>query len=154
MVNPANSSSFNEKEYPAIEDGRILFAQECTFLVGATSIETMPLSEVNEVAFAGRSNVGKSSLINSLTGRKTLARISNTPGRTQQINFFDLGERLMLTDLPGYGYAGGGERNDKRRVRELRHFHESATQWRFSVIYAIFRNLFARLAMTRYSPKG
>ena len=105
MVNPANSSSFNEKEYSAIEDGRILFAQECTFLVGATSIETMPLSKLNEVAFAGRSNVGKSSLINSLTGRKTLDLISNTPGRTQQINFFDLGERLMLTDLPGYGYA-------------------------------------------------
>ena len=105
MVNPANSSSFNEKEYPAMEDGRILFAQKCTFLVGATSIETMPFSELNEVAFAGRSNVGKSSLINSLTGRKTLARTSNTPGRTQQINFFDLGEKLMLSDLPGYGYA-------------------------------------------------
>ena len=65
----------------------------------------MPISNLNEIAFAGRSNVGKSSLINSLTGRKTLTRISNTPGRTQQINFFDLGDQLMLVDLPGYGYA-------------------------------------------------
>jgi GTP-binding protein len=65
----------------------------------------LPETELPEVAFAGRSNVGKSSLVNALTGRKTLARVSNTPGRTQQINFFTLGTRLMLVDLPGYGYA-------------------------------------------------
>jgi len=130
MVNPANSSSFNEKEYPAIEDGRILFAQECTFLVGATSIEAMPLSELNEVAFAGRSNVGKSSLINSLTGRKTLARISNTPGRTQQINFFDLGERLMLTDLPGYGYAKASKSLVQQWNKLIRLYLKGRTQLR------------------------
>ena len=89
----------------AIEAGRKLFAQTCDFVTGAVSLDGLPPAGLPEVAFAGRSNVGKSSLINALTGRRTLARISNTPGRTQQINFFDLGGRLMLVDLPGYGYA-------------------------------------------------
>jgi GTP-binding protein len=89
----------------ALESGRWLFAQTCTFVLGAAGPEQVPDSTLPEIAFAGRSNVGKSSLVNALTGRRTLARISNTPGRTQQINFFDLGGRLMLTDLPGYGYA-------------------------------------------------
>ena len=88
-----------------LENGRLLFAREATFLLGAASLAQVPDSPLPEVAFAGRSNVGKSSLINALTGRKDLARTSNTPGRTQQINFFDLGSRLMLADLPGYGYA-------------------------------------------------
>ena len=69
------------------------------------TLSALPPDGLPEVAFAGRSNVGKSSLVNALTGRKTLARTSNTPGRTQQINFFDLGGRMMLVDLPGYGYA-------------------------------------------------
>ena len=89
----------------AIEAGRKLFAQECRFVSGAASYDGLPEDRLPEVAFAGRSNVGKSSLINALSGRKTLARTSNTPGRTRQINFFDLGGRLMLVDLPGYGYA-------------------------------------------------
>jgi GTP-binding protein len=89
----------------ALASGRWLFAQTCTFVLGAAGPEQVPDSTLPEVAFAGRSNVGKSSLVNALTGRRTLARISNTPGRTQQINFFDLGGRLMLADLPGYGYA-------------------------------------------------
>ena len=89
----------------AIEAGRKLFAQSCDFVTGAASHDGLPPAELVEVAFAGRSNVGKSSLINALTGRRTLARTSNTPGRTQQINFVDLGGRLMLVDLPGYGYA-------------------------------------------------
>jgi len=88
-----------------IEAGRLLFAKECTFLIGAVSLDDLPDNGLPEVAFAGRSNVGKSSLINALTNRKTLARTSNTPGRTQQLNFFDLGGRLTLADLPGYGYA-------------------------------------------------
>jgi GTP-binding protein len=92
----------------ALEAGRLLFAQDCRFVAGATSAGILPPPSLPEVAFAGRSNVGKSSLVNALTGRRTLARVSNTPGRTQQINFFDLGGRLMLVDLPGYGYAAAG----------------------------------------------
>jgi len=82
-----------------------IFRRECRFVAGADNASRIPLSHVPEVAFAGRSNVGKSSLINALTGRKSLARASNTPGRTQQINFFDLDGQLQLADLPGYGYA-------------------------------------------------
>lgn len=88
-----------------IESGRLLFAQECTFIKGVVKIEGLPDTAMPEVAFAGRSNVGKSSLVNALTGRKTLARTSNTPGRTQELNWFDLAGRLYLVDLPGYGYA-------------------------------------------------
>ncbi len=94
----------------AIEAGRLLFAQACDFVAGATEAAALPAPRLPEVAFAGRSNVGKSSLINALTGRRSLARVSNTPGRTQQVNFFDLGHRLMLVDLPGYGYAAVGRK--------------------------------------------
>lgn len=89
----------------ALEYGRWLFAQACTFLIGAVNLDDLPGGAVTEIAFAGRSNVGKSSLINALTNHKDLARTSNTPGRTQQLNFFDLGGRLTIADLPGYGYA-------------------------------------------------
>lgn len=83
----------------------MLFAGSCEFVRGVVEIAGMPDSNLPEIAFAGRSNVGKSSLINALTSRKTLARTSNTPGRTREINFFNLADRLMLADLPGYGYA-------------------------------------------------
>ena len=96
---------FDEPDAEAIERGRWLFAQECVFVSGAVAFDGLPDASLPEIAFVGRSNVGKSSLINALTGRKTLARTSNTPGRTQQINFFRLQEALMLADLPGYGYA-------------------------------------------------
>ena len=89
----------------SLEKGRILFAGECRFVAGATTADNLPPGTLPEVAFAGRSNVGKSSLINALTGHKTLARISQTPGRTRQINFFVLNDRMMLVDLPGHGYA-------------------------------------------------
>jgi GTP-binding protein len=87
------------------EAARKLFAGPCDFIWGASRIENLPPQNLREIAFVGRSNVGKSSLINALTGRKTVARISQTPGRTQQINFFNLGGKLVLVDLPGYGYA-------------------------------------------------
>ena len=87
------------------ETARKLFAGPCDFIWGASRIDNLPPQSLREIAFVGRSNVGKSSLINALTGRKTVARVSQTPGRTQQINFFNLGGKLMLVDLPGYGYA-------------------------------------------------
>jgi GTP-binding protein len=89
----------------SLERGRLLFAQECNFLLGVANLDQIPESNLTEIAFAGRSNVGKSSLTNALTGRNTLARTSNQPGRTQQLNFFELGGRLMLVDMPGYGFA-------------------------------------------------
>lgn len=88
-----------------LEAGRKLFAAECQFSWGATKLAELPPPSLPEIAFAGRSNVGKSSLVNALTGRTTLARVSNTPGRTQQLNFFNLGDRMTLVDLPGYGFA-------------------------------------------------
>ena len=88
-----------------VEAGRLLFARECLFFAGASKLDALPPVNRPEIAFAGRSNVGKSSLVNALTGRKTLARVSHTPGRTQQLNFFDLGGHINLVDMPGYGYA-------------------------------------------------
>jgi GTP-binding protein len=89
----------------SVEAARKLFAGPCEFVAGAASFESLIPSSLPEVAFAGRSNVGKSSLVNALTGRRTLARTSSSPGHTRQINFFDLGNRLFLVDLPGYGFA-------------------------------------------------
>lgn len=87
------------------ELGRKLFAGPVEFLKGVVAMSGLPPADRLEVCFAGRSNVGKSSLINALTGRKALARASNTPGRTQEINYFTLGDSHYLVDLPGYGYA-------------------------------------------------
>jgi len=89
----------------ALEAGRLLFAAECRFFHGAQKLEQLPPLAGVEIAFAGRSNVGKSSLLNALTGRRALARTSSEPGRTRQLNFFDLGGRLTMVDMPGYGYA-------------------------------------------------
>lgn len=94
-----------EPEFEAREAGRLLFAGPVDFVKGVVAMSGLPPPDRLEVCFAGRSNVGKSSLINALTGRKSLARASNTPGRTQEINYFALGEERYLVDLPGYGYA-------------------------------------------------
>jgi GTP-binding protein len=87
------------------EAARKLFAGSCDFIWGASSVDNLPPETLPEIAFVGRSNAGKSSLLNALTGRKALARVSHTPGRTRQINFFNLGGKIVLADLPGYGYA-------------------------------------------------
>jgi GTP-binding protein len=92
-----------------LETGRVLFAAECRFVQAAQRLDHLPPPAGPEIAFAGRSNVGKSSLLNALTGHHALARVSNTPGRTRQLNFFDLGGRLTLVDMPGYGYARAGK---------------------------------------------
>jgi GTP-binding protein len=90
---------------PFLEPGRKLFAGEAGFFWAAGALKSLPPIDKIEIAFAGRSNVGKSSLINALTGRNALARTSHTPGRTQELNFFDIGGKLTLVDMPGYGYA-------------------------------------------------
>jgi GTP-binding protein len=92
-------------EPEALEAARVLFARPVAFLMGAAQIDGLPPADLPEVAFAGRSNVGKSSLINALVGQKHLARASNEPGRTREVNFFVLDEKLRLVDLPGYGFA-------------------------------------------------
>ena len=94
-----------EPDHAKSEKGRLLFAGGTDFLKGVVSMSGLPQADRIEVCFAGRSNVGKSSLINALTGRKALARTSNTPGRTQEINFFKMGEEHYLVDVPGYGFA-------------------------------------------------
>jgi GTP-binding protein len=107
---------------PALAAGRRLFAQPCEFVAGVGDLARLPGAELPEVAFGGRSNVGKSSLINALVGRRQLARTSQTPGRTQQINLFDLGGRLMLVDLPGYGYARAPKPMVEAWQRLVRHY--------------------------------
>ena len=102
----------------ALEAARVLFSRPVRFLMGAVRIEDLPPTDLPEVAFAGRSNVGKSSLINALTGRKALARASNEPGRTREVNLFVLDERLRLADLPGYGFARASK-GTKSRFQNL-----------------------------------
>lgn len=94
-----------EPDAALLEKGRLLFASETEFLKGVVAMDGLPPADRLEVCFAGRSNVGKSSLINAVTGRKALARTSNTPGRTQEINYFTVSPELFLVDVPGYGYA-------------------------------------------------
>ena len=106
---------FDEEQ---IEAARILFAHPATFMMGAVKMDGLPPADLPEVAFAGRSNVGKSSLINALVGQKYLARASNEPGRTREINFFLLDEKLRLVDLPGYGFARVS-RTSKDRFQNL-----------------------------------
>jgi GTP-binding protein len=94
-----------EPDAAALEKGRLLFSGETDFVKGVVAMDGMPPDDRIEICFAGRSNVGKSTLINALTGRKALARASNTPGRTQEINFFTCADSHYVVDLPGYGFA-------------------------------------------------
>ena len=101
-IGPSISESFTLAEF---EDARKLFAGPINFVKGVTEIKNLPAPNLTETCFAGRSNVGKSTLINAISGRKALARSSNTPGRTQEINYFAVGDKHLIADLPGYGYA-------------------------------------------------
>jgi GTP-binding protein len=106
-VTEADAKAENGGPFDAeqLEAARVLFAHPVNFMMGAAAIAGLPAPDLPEVAFAGRSNVGKSSLINALVGRKDLARASSEPGRTREVNFFVLDEKLRLVDLPGYGFA-------------------------------------------------
>ena len=114
-----NLFTFDDKE---IEAGRLLFAGPCDFIAAAQNLLALPPISLPEIAFAGRSNVGKSSLVNALTGRTTLARTSQTPGRTRQLIFFSLASRLQLVDLPGYGYARASKTDIKAWTNLTRKF--------------------------------
>ena len=105
-----------------LETGRLLFAGQCDFVAAANKMPALPPITLPEVCFAGRSNVGKSSLVNALTGRRMLARTSQTPGRTRQLIFFDLAHRLQLVDLPGYGYASAPKADIKAWTTLTRKF--------------------------------
>jgi GTP-binding protein len=98
----------------ALEQARVLFSRPATFVMGAAKIEQLPAPDLPEVAFAGRSNVGKSSLINGLVGMHKLARASTEPGRTREVNFFDLDGKMRLVDLPGYGWAKASKTTVKK----------------------------------------
>ena len=105
-----------------LEEGRLLFSKPCKFFAAANNLEALPEMLRPEIAFAGRSNVGKSSLVNALTGHKMLARTSQTPGRTRQLIFFNLADRIDLVDLPGYGYASAPKTDIKKWTKLTRKF--------------------------------
>lgn len=115
----ATTPEFTEAQ---IEDGRLLFARDVDFMMSVVKLEDLPPPNRPEICFAGRSNVGKSSLINALTNRKGLARASNTPGRTRELNYFNVHDRLNLVDLPGYGYARASKSDIKNWTQLTRAF--------------------------------
>lgn len=130
--NPTAALPDSQAEYSAeqMQRGHHLFAQSCDFMLSVAALTQLPETDLPEIALVGRSNVGKSSLINALTNRNGLAKTSNTPGRTQQLNFFNLGERLILVDLPGYGYAKVPKELVEKWVRLLKKYLAGRTQLR------------------------
>lgn len=123
-----------EPDAEALEAGRRLFAGRIDFVKGVVALEGLPPADRPEVAFAGRSNVGKSSLINALAGRNGLARTSDTPGRTQELNFFDLGGRLYLVDMPGHGFAKAPKPVVERWQRLIRDYLRGRVPLRLLVL--------------------
>ncbi len=111
-----------EPQAHLIEEGRILFARPVEFMLSVVAMEHLPPPDLPEVCFAGRSNVGKSSLINALTGQNKLARASNTPGRTRELNYFNVSSRIRIVDLPGYGYAKASKTDIEKWTRLTRQF--------------------------------
>lgn len=105
-----------------MEAGRLLFARPVTFMLSVVGMQHLPPATLPEVCFAGRSNVGKSSLINALTNQKGLAKASNTPGRTRELNYFNASDRIRLVDLPGYGYARASKTDIEKWTRLTRQF--------------------------------
>ncbi len=115
-------SDDDSRQAEYIENGRLLFARDVTFMLSVVAMDKLPPADKPEVCFAGRSNVGKSSLINALTNRKGLARASNTPGRTRELNYFDVSGRIHIVDLPGYGYARASKTDIARWTQLTRKF--------------------------------
>jgi GTP-binding protein len=128
------TSSTGAADADPVETGRLLFARDSPSARGGGSLAPLPPADLPELAFAGRSNVGKSSILNALTGRKTLARTSNTPGRTQELNFFDLGGRLILVDMPGYGFASAPKAQVERWTRLIEGFLRGRTVLRRVIV--------------------
>lgn len=122
LLTPAEQTEKLKKE------GDLLFQTKPVFFRGIASIEQLPLTGVPEFAFAGRSNVGKSSLINAVTSCRGLARASNTPGRTQELNFFDVSGRCFIVDLPGYGYAAAPEKTVQAWTRLIHDYLRGRVQ--------------------------
>ena len=110
------------------------FTSKCEFIAAADTLDWLPPVTMPEIAFAGRSNVGKSTLINALTGRKKLARTSNTPGRTQQLNFFNIGDIFILVDMPGYGYAKVSKSKIKNWTKVLENYLKGRVPLRLTLV--------------------
>lgn len=109
-------------DHNLLEDGRVLFSRSVTFMLSVVAMDKLPPPNLPEVCFAGRSNVGKSTLINALTGQNHLARASNTPGRTRELNYFNVDDRIRLVDLPGYGYARASKTDIAKWTKLTRQF--------------------------------